>query len=141
MNVFFILYFLISCFSARSHLIDSPPTYNAEYGYKSWEAYSNLSYYTRTLPPLSRNCPTTDLPNPKQVVEKVLLRKQFVPDPQRTSLMFAFFAQHFTHQFFKSDFKKGPAFTKALGHGVSLIQSFSHKPLHGMFFKLHLMFM
>lgn len=39
-------------------MIDSPPTYNADYGYKSWEAYSNLSYYTRTLPPVPENCPT-----------------------------------------------------------------------------------
>lgn len=45
-------------FSARSHLIDSPPTFNADYDYKSWEAYSNLSYYTRTLPPVSKDCPT-----------------------------------------------------------------------------------
>lgn len=32
--------------------------------------------------------------------------------------MFAFFAQHFTHQFFKTDVKRGPAFTAATGHGV-----------------------
>lgn len=104
--------------------MDSPPTYNADYEYKSWEAYSNISYYTRTLPPLPKHCPstgTTALPDAKQVVEKVLLRQKFIPDPQGTSLMFAFFAQHFTHQFFKSDFKKGPGFTKALGHGVSAI--------------------
>uniref|UniRef100_A0A8C1YCG5 Prostaglandin G/H synthase 2 n=1 Tax=Cyprinus carpio TaxID=7962 RepID=A0A8C1YCG5_CYPCA len=106
--------------TSRSHLVNSPPTYNADYNYKSWEAYSNLSYYTRTLAPLPQNCPTPDLPNAKEVVEKVLVRKQFIPDPQRSSLMFAFFAQHFSHQFFKSDFKKGPAFTKALGHGVNL---------------------
>ncbi|XP_060744604.1 prostaglandin G/H synthase 2a [Tachysurus vachellii] len=109
--------------TSRSNLVESPPTYNADYGYKSWEAYSNLSYYTRTLPPLPKHCPSTGsvaLPDPKEVVEKVLLRQKFIPDPQGTSLMFAFFAQHFTHQFFKSDFKKGPAFTKALGHGVDL---------------------
>ncbi|XP_018609005.2 prostaglandin G/H synthase 2a [Scleropages formosus] len=110
--------------TSRSHLIDSPPTYNVDYGYKSWEAFSNLSYYTRTLPPLPRDCPTamggSALPDAKMVVEKVLLRKRFIPDPQGTSLMFAFFAQHFTHQFFKSDMSKGPAFTKALGHGVDL---------------------
>lgn len=47
------------------------------------------------------------------------MRREFIPDPQGTSLMFAFFAQHFTHQFFKSDMKKGPAFTVAQGHGVS----------------------
>lgn len=39
-------------------MIDSPPTYNADYGYKSWEAYSNLSCYTRTLPPVPEDCPT-----------------------------------------------------------------------------------
>lgn len=33
--------------------------------------------------------------------------------------MFAFFAQHFTHQFFKTSGKMGRGFTKALGHGVS----------------------
>ncbi|XP_026790716.2 prostaglandin G/H synthase 2a [Pangasianodon hypophthalmus] len=109
--------------TSRSYLVDSPPTYNADYNYKSWEAYSNTSYYTRTLPPLPKHCPSTGntaLPDVKQVVEKVLLRQKFIPDPQGTNLMFAFFAQHFTHQFFKSDFKKGPAFTKAPGHGVDL---------------------
>ncbi|KAJ8409496.1 hypothetical protein AAFF_G00228970 [Aldrovandia affinis] len=113
--------------TSRSHFIDSPPTYNVDYSYKSWEAYSNLSYYTRTLPPVSKNCPTPmgvagrkTLPDAKLVVEKVLLRKRFIPDPQGSNMMFAFFAQHFTHQFFKSDMKKGPAFTKALGHGVDL---------------------
>ncbi|XP_076833033.1 prostaglandin G/H synthase 2a [Brachyhypopomus gauderio] len=110
--------------TSRSNLVDSPPIYNADYGYKSWEAFSNLSYYTRTLPPLPKHCSTDTgartLPDAKLVVEKVLLRRRFIPDPQDTSLMFAFFAQHFTHQFFKSDMKKGPAFTKALGHGVDL---------------------
>uniref|UniRef100_A0A8C3A8S9 Prostaglandin G/H synthase 2 n=1 Tax=Cyclopterus lumpus TaxID=8103 RepID=A0A8C3A8S9_CYCLU len=112
--------------TSRSHLIDSPPTFNADYGYKSWEAYSNLSYYTRTLPPVPEDCPTPmgavgkkELPDAKLLAEKLLMRRQFIPDPQGTSLMFAFFAQHFTHQFFKSDMKKGPAFTLAKGHGVS----------------------
>lgn len=52
-NMLYVIFFL-----ARSHLIDSPPTFNADYGYKSWEAYSNLSYYTRTLPPVHKDCPT-----------------------------------------------------------------------------------
>lgn len=43
---------------ARANLIESPPTFNADYGYKSWEAYSNLSYFTRTLPPVPKDCPT-----------------------------------------------------------------------------------
>ena len=59
-----------------------------------------------------------ELPDIKMLAEKLLVRRQFIPDPQGSSLMFAFFAQHFTHQFFKSDMKKGPAFTKAQGHGV-----------------------
>nr|XP_033817250.1 prostaglandin G/H synthase 2 [Geotrypetes seraphini] len=113
--------------TSRSHLIDSPPTYNSDYGYKSWEAYSNLSYYTRNLPPVGLDCPTAmgvkgkkELPDAKVVVEKFLLRRKFIPDPQGTNIMFAFFAQHFTHQFFKTDAKRGAAFTKALGHGVDL---------------------
>ena len=36
--------------------------------------------------------------------------------------MFAFFAQHFTHQFFKTSGKMGRGFTKALGHGVRRAQ-------------------
>lgn len=59
-----------------------------------------------------------ELPSVKTIVEKFLLRRQFIPDPQGSNIMFAFFAQHFTHQFFKTDVKRGAAFTKALGHGV-----------------------
>ncbi|XP_069498775.1 prostaglandin G/H synthase 2-like [Ambystoma mexicanum] len=112
---------------SRSHPIDSPPTYNSHYGYKSWEAYSNLSYYTRTLPRVGNDCPTPmgvsgkkELPDAKLLVEKFLLRREFIPDPQGSNIMFAFFAQHFTHQFFKTDTKRGSAFTKGLGHGVDL---------------------
>ena len=50
---------------------------------------------------------------------KLFVRKTFKPDPLRTSVLFAFFAQHFTHQFFKTDFKKGSDFTWSRGHGVS----------------------
>lgn len=50
--------FFPSKISARSHLIESPPTYNVHYSYKSWEAFSNLSYYTRALPPVPDDCPT-----------------------------------------------------------------------------------
>ncbi|XP_054837904.1 prostaglandin G/H synthase 2 [Eublepharis macularius] len=112
---------------SRSHLIESPPTYNSHYTYKSWEAYSNLSYYTRALPPVAHDCPTPmgmkgkkELPDSQIIVEKFLLRRKFIPDPQGTNVMFTFFAQHFTHQYFKTDHHKGPAFTKALGHGVDL---------------------
>ncbi|XP_043941254.1 prostaglandin G/H synthase 2 [Protopterus annectens] len=113
--------------TSRAHLIDSPPTYNGHYNYKSWEAYSNISYYTRALPPIPKDCPTAmgvkgkkELPDAKMIAEKFLLRRKFIPDPQGTSLMFTFFAQHFTHQFFKTDHHRGPEFTRGLGHGVDL---------------------
>lgn len=59
------------------------------------------------------------LPDPELLVEKLLKRRTFRPDPQGTNLMFAFFAQHFTHQFFKTYNRMGLGFTKALAHGVS----------------------
>uniref|UniRef100_A0A4X2LJR2 Prostaglandin G/H synthase 1 n=1 Tax=Vombatus ursinus TaxID=29139 RepID=A0A4X2LJR2_VOMUR len=60
------------------------------------------------------------LPDPELLARHFLMRNEFVPDPLGTNLMFAFFAQHFTHQFFKTSGKMGPGFTKALGHGVDL---------------------
>uniref|UniRef100_A0A7N5K2X7 Prostaglandin G/H synthase 1 n=1 Tax=Ailuropoda melanoleuca TaxID=9646 RepID=A0A7N5K2X7_AILME len=60
------------------------------------------------------------LPDAQLLGHRFLLRRKFIPDPQGTNLMFAFFAQHFTHQFFKTSGKMGPGFTKALGHGVDL---------------------
>ena len=47
-----------SLLSVRANLIPSPPTFNSDYGYISWEAYANVSYYTRVLPPVPDNCPT-----------------------------------------------------------------------------------
>ncbi|XP_018615461.2 prostaglandin G/H synthase 1 isoform X1 [Scleropages formosus] len=111
--------------TVRSNLIPSPPTFNSKYDYVSWEAYSNVTYFTRILPPVPKDCPLplgtkgkAQLPDPQVVVDKFLLRRKFRPDPQGTNLMFAFFAQHFTHQFFKTHNRMGLGFTKALGHGV-----------------------
>ncbi|XP_051962848.1 prostaglandin G/H synthase 1 [Xyrauchen texanus] len=111
--------------TVRSNLIPSPPTYNSRYDYLNWEAYSNITYYTRILPPVPQDCPTPmgtkgkmKLPDPKRLVEKFMLRRNFRPDPQGSNLMFAFFAQHFTHQFFKTHNRLGLGFTKGLGHGV-----------------------
>ncbi|XP_066466686.1 prostaglandin G/H synthase 1 [Tiliqua scincoides] len=111
----------------RANLIPSPPTYNSAHGYISWESYVNLSYFTRILPPVPEDCPTpsgtkgpAQLPDARLVAERFLLRKTFQPDPQGSNLMFAFFAQHFTHQFFKTSGKMGHGFTRALGHGVDL---------------------
>lgn len=134
--------------SVRSDLVPSPPTYNTKYGYLSWEAYHNTSYYTRILPPVpadcpvpmgtkgethrstwtsvlqkktSRVCPSAGkpvLPDVKLLTERFFRRQKFRPDPQGTNLMFAFMAQHFTHQFFKTNRKAEGGFTNALGHGV-----------------------
>ncbi|CAJ1070177.1 phosducin-like protein [Xyrichtys novacula] len=112
--------------TVRSNLIPSPPTYNSKYSYLSWESYYNLSYYTRLLPPVPEDCPTplgvkgkAGLPDPELLVERLLKRRKFRPDPQGSNLMFAFFAQHFTHQFFKTYNRMGHGFTKALAHGVN----------------------
>nr|ACO34913.1 cyclooxygenase-1a [Myoxocephalus octodecemspinosus] len=111
--------------TVRSDLIPSPPTYNTKYGYLNWESYYNISYYTRLLPPVPEDCPLPmgtkgrpDLPDPKVLTERFFRRKTFRPDPQGANLMFAFMAQHFTHQFFKTDHELQGGFTKALGHGV-----------------------
>ncbi|XP_016090020.1 prostaglandin G/H synthase 1-like [Sinocyclocheilus grahami] len=111
--------------TVRANLIPSPPTYNSKYDYLNWEAYSNITYYTRILPPVPQDCPLPmgtkgkiKLPDPKLLAEKFLLRQNFRPDPQGTNLMFAFFAQHFTHQFFKTHNHIGLGFTKGLAHGV-----------------------
>ncbi|XP_024131789.1 prostaglandin G/H synthase 1 isoform X2 [Oryzias melastigma] len=111
--------------TVRSDLVPSPPTYNTKYGYLSWEAYHNTSYYTRILPPVPADCPVPMgtkgkpvLPDVKLLTERFFRRQKFRPDPQGTNLMFAFMAQHFTHQFFKTNRKAEGGFTNALGHGV-----------------------
>ncbi|KAJ7308124.1 hypothetical protein JRQ81_008634 [Phrynocephalus forsythii] len=84
----------------RANLIPSPPTYNSDYGYISWESYANVTYFTRVLPPVPNDCPT-----PMGTKGPLSL-----PDAQL----------HFTHQFFKTSGKMGHGFTRALGHGVDL---------------------
>lgn len=111
--------------TVRSDLIPNPPTYNTKYDYLNWEAYSNITFYTRILPPIPQDCPTPmgvkgkrELPDPDELANKLMLRRKFRPEPRGTNLMFGFFAQHFTHQFFKTNHKIGSEFTLALGHGV-----------------------
>uniref|UniRef100_A0A674NEU1 Prostaglandin G/H synthase 1 n=1 Tax=Takifugu rubripes TaxID=31033 RepID=A0A674NEU1_TAKRU len=111
--------------TVRINLVPDIPTYNTKYGYLNWESYYNISYYTRLLPPVPEDCPLpmgtkgkAVLPDPDVLLEKFFKRRVFKPDPQGTNLMFAFMAQHFTHQFFKTHPGVGGGFTKALGHGV-----------------------
>ncbi|KAM7391224.1 hypothetical protein PAMP_021928 [Pampus punctatissimus] len=129
--------------TGRSDLIPSPPTYNTKYGYLSWESYYNTTYYTRLLPPVPEDCPLPMgtkgkpvLPDPKVLAERFFKRKKFRPDPQGTNLMFAFMAQHFTHQFFKTNKVQG-GFTKALGHGVDASNIYGDNLIRQLQLRLH----
>ena len=53
------------------------------------------------------------------MIEKFFTRKEFITCPENTSVLFAFFAQHFTHQFFKTDYYKSAAHTWG-HHGVDV---------------------
>ena len=59
------------------------------------------------------------------MAERLFKRKKFIPDPMNTSALFAYFAQHFTHQFFKTDYYKGPGFTWGR-HGIDLSNTYGH---------------
>ena len=60
-----------------------------------------------------------ELPDADELVKKFFTRTKFLPEPTGSNVPFAYFAQHFTHMFFKTDFKKGPGFQWG-GHGVSV---------------------
>uniref|UniRef100_A0A8D0BYP8 Prostaglandin G/H synthase 1 n=1 Tax=Salvator merianae TaxID=96440 RepID=A0A8D0BYP8_SALMN len=83
-----------------------------------WNIINN-TFIRDTLMKLVLKRPS-QLPDAHLLANQLLLRQKFHPDPQGTNLMFAFFAQHFTHQFFKTSGKIGHGFTRALGHGVDL---------------------
>ena len=118
------LYNIFVSVSVRSDMIDSPPTYESEHPYITVGAHFNHSFYTRTLPPVPKECPTPmgtagrkQLPDLDALVNKLFIRETFKPEPIGTSALFTFFAQHFTHQFFKTDIKRGPQYQWG-GHGV-----------------------
>ena len=58
------------------------------------------------------------LPSAEELAEKFLKRKEFITDHTNTSLLFMFFAQHFTHEFFKTEYHS-PGFTWGR-HGVDV---------------------
>ncbi|GAB6032189.1 Prostaglandin G/H synthase 2, variant 2 [Chamberlinius hualienensis] len=99
-------------------MIDTPPRFTSGHEYVTLEAYYNTSYYARTLPPVPKNCPTPlgtvgpkTLPDVDLLVENFFVRKKFIPEPHGSNILFASYAQHFTHQFFKTNFNQGPGFT------------------------------
>uniref|UniRef100_H0V9X9 Prostaglandin G/H synthase 1 n=1 Tax=Cavia porcellus TaxID=10141 RepID=H0V9X9_CAVPO len=105
----------------RNSLRPSPAFFHflLTHGRWFWE-FINATFIRDMLMRLVLTVRKKQLPDAQLLGQRFLLRRKFIPDPQGTNLMFAFFAQHFTHQFFKTSGKMGPGFTKALGHGVDL---------------------
>nr|AHW81485.1 cyclooxygenase-d [Branchiostoma belcheri tsingtauense] len=114
-------------YKAVTSKVDSPPLYHTGHDYTTWDTYSDWSYYTRALPPVPADCPTPmgtkgrkELPSPEYLAQTFLARRRFIPDMRRrTSVLLGFMAQHFTHQFFKTDYKKGPGRTWS-NHAVDM---------------------
>ena len=82
-----------------------------------------ILFYSLTLSMLITG--KKELPSPEEVAERLFKRKEFIPDPMNTSALFAFFAQHFTHMFFKTDYYKGPGYTWGR-HGVDVSNTYGH---------------
>ncbi|XP_059141342.1 prostaglandin G/H synthase 2-like [Physella acuta] len=119
-------YVLKRIYLLRSNVVDSPALYETEHAYPTIGAFLNKTYYARTLPPVPLECPTPmgvkgpkELPDVNLLVEKFFTRTKFRPEPMGTSVLMAFFAQHFTHMFFKTDYTKGVGYTWG-GHGVDV---------------------
>lgn len=98
--------------------MDTPVPYNSGHEYITTESHFNTSYYARTLPPVPLNCPTPmgvagkkELPDIDLLAERFFRRKEFIPEPHGTNLLFSYYAQHYNHQFFRTDKSRGPGFT------------------------------
>uniref|UniRef100_H2Y627 prostaglandin-endoperoxide synthase n=1 Tax=Ciona savignyi TaxID=51511 RepID=H2Y627_CIOSA len=100
--------------NVRTKFVQEPSPYVGMSEYPTWNNYINKSVYARSLPPIPRHCPTPMgikvLPDIEVLSKLIFQRNNFEPCPMRTNVFFAFFAQHFTHQFFKTDPKKGIPF-------------------------------
>ncbi|PAA78792.1 hypothetical protein BOX15_Mlig024829g1 [Macrostomum lignano] len=105
----------------RLGVVSVPPSFRAGVGYTTVEGFSNMSYYSQTLPPVPLNCPTPmGVVGPKQLptvgeVVAILFKRQpgqpFKPSAIGTNMLFGSFAQHFSHMFFKSDPRQHPGYT------------------------------
>nr|ADB65786.1 cyclooxygenase [Gammarus sp. KV-2010a] len=109
-------------FLSRGDQVDSPVRFESDHPYTTLDAYFNETYFARTLPPVPTHCPTPmgvagkkELPDLDMLIQKVFVRRQFLPEPHDTNLLFQYYAQHFTHQFFRTNYTKGPQFTKGNG--------------------------
>nr|AAF93168.1 cyclooxygenase [Gersemia fruticosa] len=114
-----------AAYFSRTDFVPVPHAYTSYHDYATMEAHYNRSYFARTLPPVPKNCPTPfgvagkkELPPAEEVANKFLKRGKFKTDHTSTSWLFMFFAQHFTHEFFKTIYHS-PAFTWG-NHGVDV---------------------
>eukprot|EP01118_Nematostelium_gracile_P017564 TRINITY_DN754_c0_g1_i1.p1 TRINITY_DN754_c0_g1~~TRINITY_DN754_c0_g1_i1.p1 ORF type:complete len:1081 (+),score=310.34 TRINITY_DN754_c0_g1_i1:54-3296(+) len=87
-----------------------PPPYVTSHPYRTVDGLLNMTYYSRILPPIPEGCPhiggnvgPKDYPDVDLICDTFLVRKKFVPSSVNTSVLLAMYAQHFTHQFFKTD--------------------------------------
>nr|XP_039274776.1 prostaglandin G/H synthase 2-like [Styela clava] len=77
--------------------------------FPTYEGYANKTFYGRTLPPVPKDCPTPMgvagpevFPGVMETLQKIFTRTKFKPCPMGTSVLLPLYAQHFTHQSFKS---------------------------------------
>ncbi|GFS20854.1 prostaglandin G/H synthase 2-like [Elysia marginata] len=110
----------------RAEILDTPPLYETMHAYPTIAATTNHSVYARCLPPVPLDCPTPmgvkgkeKLPDVDLLLKTFFTREKFRPDPQGSSVLMTFFAQHFTHMFFKTAYKDNPGSTWS-GHGVDM---------------------
>jgi len=116
----------------RAAFLDSYGRYDSDREYTNFDAGVNKSWHGRVLPPVPESCPTPigvvgakTLP-PLETLAALFVRKSFKPNPLNTNSLFPFYAQYFTHQFFRTDETHGPKFTKSWSHTVDLTQLYGN---------------
>lgn len=51
------------------------------------------------------------MPDIDYLAERFFKRREFIPEPHGTNVLFSAYAQHFNHQYLRTDKVKGPGFT------------------------------
>ena len=123
---------MASNYVERASFLDSYGRYDSNHEYINFDAGINKTLHGRILPPVPKTCPTPlgtvgkkELPSIESMGE-LFKRKKFKPNPLKTNCLFPFYAQFFTHQFFRIDYKNGPAYTHSWAHGVDLTQLYGN---------------
>ncbi|KAL7647573.1 UNVERIFIED_CONTAM: hypothetical protein RMT77_001173 [Armadillidium vulgare] len=124
----------------RGGLIDAPSLYESDHTYITLDAHYNESYFARMLPPVPMDCPTQmGTKGPKKLIpaeelfKRMFLRREFKPEPHDSNLLFQYYAQHFTHQFFRTDYASKGKLTKGKwGVDVSNIYGLTEETRQGL---------